>query len=90
VTTERRRPSHTPRHGCATRRPSLSCSSSIRAPLATEELVDRAITARARFEEECARQKAEAAAAGTSRQSPPAALPDPDRERQLKALGYVD
>src|SRR5262245_9765276 len=53
------------------------------------DLTDQATAARARFEQECARQQAEIAAAG-SRQAQPAALPDPERQRQLKALGYVE
>jgi arylsulfatase A-like enzyme len=42
------------------------------------------------FDEECTRQRTDLAAAGVSRQPPPAALPDPERARQLKALGYVE
>jgi arylsulfatase A-like enzyme len=59
-------------------------------PVASANLTDQATAARARFEEECARQKGEIAAAGGSRSSQPAALPDPERQRQLKALGYVE
>jgi arylsulfatase A-like enzyme len=60
-----------------------------RAPVATAELVGQAIAARARFEEECTRQRTDLASA-VFRQAPPSALPDPERERQLKALGYVE
>jgi arylsulfatase A-like enzyme len=58
-------------------------------PVTSADLTDQATAARARFEQECARQQAEIAAAG-SRQAQPAALPDPERQRQLKALGYVE
>ena len=57
-------------------------------PVVSTDLTEQATAARTRFEEECARQQAEIAAA-SSLQSQPAALPEPERERQLKALGYV-
>jgi arylsulfatase A-like enzyme len=57
-------------------------------PVVSKELTEQATAARTRFEEECARQQAEIAAA-SARQSLPASLPEPERERQLKALGYV-
>ena len=59
-------------------------------PVSSAELSGWAAAARARFEEECARQTGEIAAAGGLRSSQPAALPDPERQRQLKALGYVE
>ncbi|HKA29664.1 MAG TPA: sulfatase [Candidatus Binatia bacterium] len=58
-------------------------------PVTSADLTDQATAARARFEQECARQQAEIAAAG-SRQEQPGALPDPERQRWLKELGYVE
>jgi arylsulfatase A-like enzyme len=51
---------------------------------------DRATAVRAEFEAQCARQRAELAAAGAPRPETPPALPDPGRERQLRALGYIE
>ncbi len=56
----------------------------------TPALAADAAAARARFEEECRRQKAELDAAGAATVAEPVGLPDAGRQRQLKALGYVE
>jgi hypothetical protein len=60
-----------------------------RAFAATADLLDRAREARARFEGKCAQQRAQVHAAAAAPPPEPAALPDPDRERRLRAMGYV-
>ncbi len=61
-----------------------------RAAVAIPGLAARAGALRTQFEQECERQKAELDAAGRAVKPPPVALPDPDAQRRLKALGYVE
>jgi arylsulfatase A-like enzyme len=61
-----------------------------RGSAATPERESEAAAARQRFEDECARQKADLTAAGAAQPEGSPRVVDPERERQLKALGYVD
>ncbi len=59
------------------------------APVA--ETVTREVeAARARFEDDCRRQKAALEAAAAAQAPEPMGLPDAGRQRQLRALGYVE
>ncbi len=60
-----------------------------RAPVRDEARAGAAAAERERFEQMCQRERAELEAAGAALQVPQPALPDPARERQLKALGYL-
>jgi hypothetical protein len=58
--------------------------------MSSPALAAQAAAWRLRFEQECRRQKAELDAAGAAELAEPVGLPDGGRQRQLKALGYVE